>query len=249
MTYLQFHILFTIPQITIVAVMLYWRQRETLARGIRGILVIAAIVVLYSTPWDNYLVSKGVWQYGDERVLGTIGYVAFEQYAFFVLQTFLTGLVFLAVSGEMKTTDQIPSLSPVFRRLVSGVLGAVTAAGIALLFTDSTFYLGMILSWAGTIILLQWMIGARFIIEEWKTWAPVVILVALYLSAADLQAIEAGTWEITSRYTTGFQIAGLPVEEVVFFLLTNVMVVWGLVLIEALSLDGVRNAIRLRTSS
>jgi lycopene cyclase domain-containing protein len=42
-------------------------------------------------------------------------------------------------------------------------------------------------------------------------------------------AIGFGTWTISPVYTTGLIIGGrLPVEEAVFFLLTNVLVVFGL---------------------
>lgn len=55
--------------------------------------VIALIALVYTTPWDNYLVAKRVWYYDPALILKiTIGYVPLEEYAFFILQTFLTGL-------------------------------------------------------------------------------------------------------------------------------------------------------------
>ena len=54
----------------------------------------------------------------------------------------------------------------------------------------------------------------------------------LYLSAADYLAIGAGTWTIDPAQTTGILLGGvLPIEEVVFFLLTNVLIVFGMVLL------------------
>ena len=51
----------------------------------------------------------------------------------------------------------------------------------------------------------------------------------LYLSVADALAIQAGTWTINPAFTSGLVFVGrLPVEEMVFFLLTNVLVVFGL---------------------
>jgi lycopene beta-cyclase len=59
---------------------------------LKHIAVVALIALVYTTPWDNYLVATGVWHYDPKLVLNiTIGYVPIEEYSFFVLQTFLTG--------------------------------------------------------------------------------------------------------------------------------------------------------------
>jgi lycopene cyclase domain-containing protein len=51
----------------------------------------------------------------------------------------------------------------------------------------------------------------------------------LYLSAADFLAIGSGTWTIDPAHTTGLMIGGvLPAEEVLFFLLTNMLIVFGM---------------------
>ena len=52
-----------------------------------------ALAVLYTTPWDNYLVATRVWFYHPQRVTGLLlGYVPVEEYAFFVLEAVLAGL-------------------------------------------------------------------------------------------------------------------------------------------------------------
>jgi hypothetical protein len=43
-------------------------------------------------------------------------------------------------------------------------------------------------------------------------------------------AIELGIWVISKSYTTGYAVAGLPIEEALFFLVTNVFAVQGVVL-------------------
>jgi lycopene cyclase domain-containing protein len=44
-------------------------------------------------------------------------------------------------------------------------------------------------------------------------------------------ALSVGLWRLSGRYTTGLAVAGLPVEEGAFFLVTNLFVVQGLVLL------------------
>ena len=57
------------------------------------------LAVVYTTPWDNYLVATGVWYYDPQLVSGIVlGWVPIEEYTFFVLQTILTSLVLLFVA-------------------------------------------------------------------------------------------------------------------------------------------------------
>ena len=87
MTYLQFHLAFTVPPIVALA-LLQGRTRQPW--GPLGLMVAAAFV--YTTPWDNWLVANEIWTYPPGAVLATVGYVPVEEYAFFVLQTIMTGL-------------------------------------------------------------------------------------------------------------------------------------------------------------
>ena len=90
MSYGQFLILFVCIPLALLA----WRLRHQIRRVQLVMLVaLATIAVVYTTPWDNYLVATGVWYYDPRLVLNlTIGYVPIEEYAFFILQAFLTGL-------------------------------------------------------------------------------------------------------------------------------------------------------------
>ena len=98
MTYGAFLLLFLVLPILALAVAL--RRRMTRAwRWSVG--AVALIAVLYTTPWDNFIVAQGVWSYPPDRVLGvTLGLVPLEEYVFFVLQVLLTGLVLLALTGR-----------------------------------------------------------------------------------------------------------------------------------------------------
>jgi lycopene cyclase domain-containing protein len=86
--------LFLIVFVCVPLGLLVWRLRHRLWRIDLVLLVgLAVIAVVYTTPWDNYLVATGVWYYDPRLVLNlTIGYVPVEEYAFFILQAFLTGL-------------------------------------------------------------------------------------------------------------------------------------------------------------
>ena len=59
-----------------------------------------------------------------------------------------------------------------------------------------------------------------------------VVPVSLYLWVADRVAIGLGIWDITDATRTGLELFGLPVEEALFFVVTNLLVAQGLVMFE-----------------
>jgi len=93
-------------------------------------------------------------------------------------------------------------------------------------------YLGAILVWAAPIVALQWAVGGSYLRRTWRTWGVAVAVPTLYLWAVDRIAIGIGIWIISDELSSGFELLGLPVEEAVFFLITNLLVVYGLVLFE-----------------
>ena len=62
--------------------------------NLSGILVLSLIALVYTTPWDNYLIFRGVWTYPPDAVVGKLGYVPLEEYGFMILQTWLAGVLF-----------------------------------------------------------------------------------------------------------------------------------------------------------
>ncbi|RPJ17944.1 MAG: lycopene cyclase domain-containing protein, partial [Chloroflexi bacterium] len=63
----------------------------------------------------------------------------------------------------------------------------------------------------------------------WGSFVP-----ALYLSLMDIVALKETTWSISPTQTTGILFFGiLPLEEVLFFFITNVLITFGLTLLLA----------------
>lgn len=234
LTYVGFHLVFTVPPILAVAAFLLVRHRSTLLAMLPGIALISVVAVIYTTPWDNYLVFKEVWAYGPDRVLGTIGYVPLEEYAFFVLQTILTGLLLgwrIAVTGQPTRATVRPAL----RWTVGLGLVTISVLGVTALFNEATLYFGLITFWAFPVLALQWFVGAGFLVGSGRLWIPIVLGATIYLASADAVAIASGTWAISTRYTTGLSIGSLPFEEGLFFFVTNLLVGWGLTLVRGFS--------------
>ena len=97
MTYFGFLAAFILFPILILTIFGIWEERKgkslndskiAIAIGIHMILAL-----LYTTPWDNYLVATGVWFYNPRLVSGIVlGYVPIEEYTFFLLETLFVGL-------------------------------------------------------------------------------------------------------------------------------------------------------------
>jgi len=75
------------------AALVYLMRRLIRRVHLTMLIGLATIAVVYTTPWDNYLVATRVWYYDPRLVLNIpLGYVPLEEYLFFILQSFLTGL-------------------------------------------------------------------------------------------------------------------------------------------------------------
>lgn len=230
MTYLQFHFVFTIP--VIVALGLFFLRNPEKWPGRRGtwsLPAVALIALIYTTAWDNYLVYRGVWGYGADRVVGTIGYVPIEEYLFFILQPLMSGLWFyllLAFENEQPSLEA----SQKARWIGVGIYSLIALAGIVLLQYERGLYMGLILVWAGPVLAGQWGYIGQWIWPLRRLYAWGIIIPTLYLWIADCIAIGLGIWFIEERYTFGFNPFGLPIEEATFFLVTNLLVVQGLIM-------------------
>jgi lycopene cyclase domain-containing protein len=244
MTYFNFLLIFLGIPLTILAFLhwLDWRNGKKLPAklttwpvwGVIGVHVLVA--VLYTTPWDNYLVATKVWWYHPDLVTGwVIGWVPIEEYCFFVLQTLMSGawLVWL-LRRVYPQRAFAPNLA--LRKWLSAAGIVLWLASTALLLAGyaPATYTTLTLSWALFPILIQLVFGADIL---WHYRAPIALATLTttsYLAAADTLAIGAGTWVINPLQSFNiFLPGGLPIEELLFFLVTNLLVTVGCTLVLA----------------
>jgi lycopene beta-cyclase len=89
MTYAAFLAVFLVPPIALLALLHRPGRRLLAAIGLTTLMA-----VVYTGPWDAAIIAEGVWSYPPGRIVGpTIGGVPLEEYAFFVLQAAMTGLL------------------------------------------------------------------------------------------------------------------------------------------------------------
>jgi lycopene cyclase domain-containing protein len=225
-TYLQFHFVFTLPVLAALA-LLQGRTREPWW----PLALITGIAFVYTTPWDNFLVANEVWTYPPDRVWATIGYVPVEEYAFFVIESVIVGLVVRLLQARWPAEPAAPNRTA--RVVGAAVFAALSLLGVACVVAGGPWlYLGLIVAWAFPILALMWGLGGHLIWARRRLVAWAVIPTALYLCLADRVAIGLGIWTITDATRTGWEVAGLPFEEGLFFFVTAQLVAQGLVMLE-----------------
>jgi lycopene cyclase domain-containing protein len=222
-TYFQFHALFILPPLLILALLA--RRRRLAWPAWRALLATAGIAIVYTTPWDNYLVREGIWSYGTDRVVGTIGYVPIEEYVFFLLLPAFVGLIyvlFFANDGPSSTGNKVGLA-------LAWAFAGLALVGFALLAfaSERWTYLGLILAWASPVLAGIWFFAGVFLGRRLRAVAAATFLPSAYLWVADRQAIAAGVWSIASDTSLGITPFGLPIEEATFFLMTHLLVVSG----------------------
>ena len=198
------------------------------------------IAFVYTTPWDNYLVATRVWWYDPALVTGiTFGYVPLEEYLFFLLQPILIGSFLVWMMRRVSAVSIRSSMLQIRRVLV--LIGCVVwGMCLYLLVTDyrPATYMSLELVWALPPILFQLAFGADLLWKHRRLVLATILIGTLYLSLGDLLAIQSGTWTIDPEQSLDWLVGGvLPIEELLFFFLTNVLIVFGTVLVLA---DGSR---------
>jgi lycopene cyclase domain-containing protein len=112
MTYLQFHLIFNLPAL----LLLLWLTRQRLRPvHLQWIVGLCGIVLLTTTPWDNWAVHCGIWDFDPRRVTeisATLGGVKWhlpaEEYAFFLVETVLVSLLTLLFLPGPRAEGSLP---------------------------------------------------------------------------------------------------------------------------------------------
>lgn len=233
MTYAEFHLAYTIPPLVALALVQARPLAGVSARPALGWLgALTAIAFVYTTPWDNYLVYRDVWGYPADAVIGTLGYVPYEEYFFFLIQPFIVGFFYFFLRGRGLLRSPVEPMPRWVRPAGLVLWASLTLLGIAMLIhlSDHAIYMGLILAWAAPVLGGMWYVGAANVWAERRRWLVGLAVPTVYFWIVDRIAILRGIWDIRDRYSLGVDPLGLPVEEATFFLLTTTLCVTGLVL-------------------
>jgi lycopene beta-cyclase len=113
MTYFGFLGIFLLPPILLLVLLLRRSLRRQHWAAIGALMLIALV---YTSPWDNYLVIRGVWTFDTARITNIfIWRVPLEEYVFYLLQVILGSLFTIwllrRAGSPTGTTDDVPDRS------------------------------------------------------------------------------------------------------------------------------------------
>ena len=197
----------------------------------RGVAILAVIAFIWTTPWDNYLIARGVWDSPSDRIIGRVFYVPIEEYVFFILMPVLNGAVICCL------LDYLPETSSTWRVLqrraragAAVVAGLLFGGGLYALRHEGGTYLGLILVWLTPPLLIQWLFDPAALVRAKGMVFMGTALPTIYFGFVDHHAIREGIWVIDKASTTGWGLPHLPLEELLFFMVTSLLLAQGMVL-------------------
>lgn len=233
------HLKFTIPLAGFLTLILKPVLTKLDIYKTSALIVIAFVATL---PWDSYLIRSGVWTYPPGAIIGPrLFQVPAEELFFFVIQTYITSMLYILLNKPTLHSQHLTNRSDVSpkgkhtRTIGQVILSISIAAGVYLVSKGGRgTYLGLILVWACPFALLTWTFSGFFITKLPLIGVAVPIAApTLYLWVVDELALGRGTWAIESGTKIGWCIWGsLELEEAVFFLATNALIVFGLVALD-----------------
>lgn len=229
LSYADVHLLYTLPVVVALALVTWpFASRQELFK----IVFVTVMALVYTTPWDNYIIYRGAWTYNPEKISVAIGYVPAEEYAFFVVQTVMTSLWSLACTRWSPACfgfNYDRKSYRLIRWLPVTALAAATVLGYRLTVPGQhTFYLGCIMWWSCPVLMFLWYGAGNYMTKKAGPAAVAVIVPTLYLCWVDRIAMTDGVWHVNEVTSLNlFLAAHLPFEECLFFLVTNIIVVLG----------------------
>ena len=243
LTYLSFILIFIGVPLVLTILLYIWKyihedeiQKNNIKNLLLALLILSIIAFIYTTPWDNFLVENGVWFYDSSKVLGIIiGFVPLEEYTFFVVQTLLIGLLYGLFLLKQKDQDDIQyrffskgRITSLISLLIIWIVALTTYTNKI----ESLTYLNLILLWGIPPVMIQLIYGSDLLWLVRRKVLLGIVLATFYLAVADAIAIFEGIWTIRTTTSTGVLLGGiLPIEEFLFFLVTNILIIFALTLI------------------
>lgn len=202
------------------------------------ILFLITIAVVSTIPWDSYLIRRKIWTYPPSVIIGPrLFSIPAEELFFFVIQTYNTSLVYLFLSKPLLHSKYLVARNTtgLWHRAGQAILAACTViGGFKIRRGGEGTYLGLIVAWAAPFLLFLWSLSSQFLVRlPYSSTVVPIAIPTLYLWIVDTLALKRGTWAISSGTKVGVHLwDGLEIEEAIFFLATNTLIVFGLVAVD-----------------
>lgn len=152
---------------------------------------------------------------------------------FFIIQTILTTLWTTLLSRWSLNSLYLPSKNLTTFYAIRYVMIAIASVVLVIGWQNAipatkTFYMGSIVWWISVVFIVLWFITGSYMCKRYKETLLSIIVPSVYLCYVDLIALRARVWHINEATSLEiFLVDELPLEEIVFFFVTNIIVVAG----------------------
>ena len=92
-------------------------------------------------------------------------------------------------------------------------------------------YLLFELGWGLPVVGVQWLVGGACLWRHRRSLVLTVMVASIYLTCADAVAIQQHIWTLQPGRIVGLRLGNVPIEEAIFFSLTNSMVSQAVILV------------------
>ncbi|GAA3815007.1 hypothetical protein GCM10023083_56440 [Streptomyces phyllanthi] len=198
--------------------------RPALRRTLPVVVLLVPVSAGWSAPWDQWMIDRGIFVYPPEKVVGWIARIPVEDLLLFACQGLFVGLWALLFVGRLPSSDIRPDRARAAMLSTVGLIVAVTVA-IASSGSPHATYTMSILVWFGPLILVQLVAGTGALLARWRLWLVTIVPATLWLWLLELVAIRQDIWWIDPARSVGWRPFGLPAEDLLIFLVGNVLVV------------------------
>lgn len=232
MNYLTFHLVFNLPFLLIL--LFLNRSNQLFTDHFLAAAVVLLIVVVFTSPWDNYAVFRGIWGFPRHKYLFRVGWLPVEEYAFFLIQSVQVMLLVVWLVSlhpqPLAADEAMPWAAPLFWAPAFAVLAlwgwlGVNGAKKINRIWQAWHYAWHLLYWFLPVVLIQWLLAWPILAPRAWILALATAIAGTYLSVADWVAVRNGIWFFDPKQITGHKVATLlPWEEVAFFYLTSLLV-------------------------
>ena len=243
LTYLKLHVFLLLPEIWLrftPASPLSWASAKTRKIGFFTTMPLAFAAIIFSSMWDSLIFSKGVFTFDQGSMLGVFGAMPLEEWLWFIDHTTLASIVTLAVMRPQADDVLAASLRSPLRQHSPADKGA--AMGLAALSTtgfwltsqilmaapgadEHLLFLGVLMGFMPPVLALQWWFGGNVFRQRPGEMLSAIAAVSVYVLALDQLALSKGIWHLNPDYTTGLNLLGVSIEQILVYTLTTVLVV------------------------
>ncbi len=237
LTYFKLHFFVLLPVFGLLflpPMPLKYEPKEIKIIGYISPVIIAIAAVIFSSFWDNYIASKGVWSFDEAEMIGVIGHIPLEEYFWFVDHTLLSSCFVLALWSTRKR-QPLPTADDT--RMPLRIIGTLIffflmAIGLWLLRFDKALFVGVVLAFFCPVIGILWFFGGHILLQQRREVLTAIGLVSLYVLLIDAWAVNTGVWAFNPQFMTGIRLFGVTDwSQIMIYGWATVIVVFPMVFV------------------